>query len=158
MNLSIRKDDDGFWLYLDGSKQALVKLESQSGMIHEMLEEALASDSKSDGIAQGRREIDQAFSMLERFGVPRERAVTIANGIDVLITRMHRKMESSIFEAKDHGRREAAEAYCNECCDPSARPDDCKCADLPIILGTASDEKTDKHATFPPHDNDGQTA
>jgi hypothetical protein len=42
------------------------------------------------------------------------------------------------------GRREAAEAYCNACCDPSARPDDCKCADLPIILGTASDEKTDK--------------
>jgi hypothetical protein len=27
-----------------------------------------------------------------------------------------------------------------------------------IILGTASAEKTDKHATFPPHDNDGQTA
>jgi hypothetical protein len=60
MNLSIRKDDDGFWLYLDGSKQALVKLESQSGMIHEMLEEALASDSKSDGIAQGRREAAEA--------------------------------------------------------------------------------------------------
>jgi hypothetical protein len=64
MNLSIRKDDDGFWLYLDGSKQALVKLESQSGMIHEMLEEALASDSKSDGIAQGRREAAEAYCEL----------------------------------------------------------------------------------------------
>jgi hypothetical protein len=47
MKISIRKDDDGYWLYLKGTKQALIKLESQSGMIHEMLEEAIASDHPS---------------------------------------------------------------------------------------------------------------
>jgi hypothetical protein len=118
----------------------------------------LYKNGLADGIAQGRREIDRAFSMLEHFGVPRERAVTIANGIDVLITRMHRKMESSIFEAKDQGRRGAAEAAVALL--RSLGPEEewneerlCK-----AILGTASAEKTDKHATFPPHDNDGQMA
>jgi hypothetical protein len=47
MKVSIRKDDDGYWLYLKGTKQALLKIYSQSGMIHEMLEEAIASDHPS---------------------------------------------------------------------------------------------------------------
>jgi hypothetical protein len=59
--------------------------------------------------------------------------------LKLLSNRMERDADQ-----RAQGRREAAEAYCNACCDPSARPDDCKCADLPIILGTASDEKTGK--------------
>jgi hypothetical protein len=54
------------------------------------------------------------------------------------------------------GRREAAEAYCELC--GACIPVLVKCKDYYAILGTASAEKTDKPATVPPHDNDGQTA
>jgi hypothetical protein len=94
----------------------------------------------ADGIAQGRREIDQAFSMLEHMGIPRERAKTVANGIDVLVTRLHREMDAREHAAKDQGRREAVEEYCKECScmGPCDRQD--TCVQYRTILGAASDE------------------
>jgi hypothetical protein len=55
------------------------------------------------------------------------------------------------------GRREAAEAWCS-ICDYISLGCTEHCVNRNAILGTASAEKTDKPATFPRHDNDGQTA
>jgi hypothetical protein len=55
------------------------------------------------------------------------------------------------------GRREAAEALCS-LCDYISLGCTAHCVSRKAIIGTASSEKTDKGATFPPHDNDGQTA
>jgi len=44
---------------------------------------------------QGELELGRAFSMLEINGVPRERAKTVSNGIDVLVTRLSRAIESA---------------------------------------------------------------
>lgn len=37
-------------------------------------------------------ECERAFKILEAYGVPRERARTVGNGIQVLVTRMDREM------------------------------------------------------------------
>lgn len=41
---------------------------------------------------------EKAFSMLALYGVPRKRAGSIANGIDVLATRMQREIQSLEYD------------------------------------------------------------
>ena len=46
----------------------------------------------------GDREIERAFQMLECCGVPRERANTVSNGIDVLSTRCQKEANGLAYE------------------------------------------------------------
>jgi hypothetical protein len=46
-----------------------------------------------------REEEDEAFNMLELYGVTRDRAQTVANGIDVLVTRMKKAAHTPAPEA-----------------------------------------------------------
>jgi hypothetical protein len=46
-------------------------------------------------VTEARDEIDRAFATLERYGVPANRAKSIANGITVLVTRMDRELEEA---------------------------------------------------------------
>jgi hypothetical protein len=39
----------------------------------------------------GKDDLDKAFYVLEMYGVPKSRAKTVANGIDVLMTRMRKE-------------------------------------------------------------------
>lgn len=43
-------------------------------------------------------EVKQAFRVLAAHGVPKERARTVANGIDVLLTRYSKEMQSLMSE------------------------------------------------------------
>jgi hypothetical protein len=65
-------------------------------------------------------EVNRAFSMLEANGVPRERAKTVANGIDVLATRLSKEVQTleevicrlrAVLEAEavSHDRLEAGD-------------------------------------------------
>jgi hypothetical protein len=55
-------------------------------------------DIEADRAAQrqaGREEAEkQAFDLLQFYGVPKERACTVVNGIDVLVTRLNRSIDS----------------------------------------------------------------
>jgi len=42
-----------------------------------------------------KEEIERAFRILDLYGVPRERAVTISNGIDILVTRYKKALNGS---------------------------------------------------------------
>lgn len=48
------------------------------------------TSNESTDSAKYEREIENAFTMLELYGVPRERARTLSNGIDVLATRFRK--------------------------------------------------------------------
>lgn len=45
-----------------------------------------------------KREIERAFSILEAYGVHRERSGSVYNGIDVLITRMRKELICKDYE------------------------------------------------------------
>ena len=47
---------------------------------------------------QSDREIERAFQMLECCGVPRERAKTVSNGIDVLSTRCRKEANGLAYD------------------------------------------------------------
>jgi len=51
------------------------------------------------------KEIDRAFQMLEVYGVPRERAKTVANGIQVLVTRIDKATRPTAPKAEQHKER-----------------------------------------------------
>ncbi len=59
-----------------------------------------ALDERAKLVA-AKRELDLAFSMLEINGVPKERARTVSNGIDVLVTRMDRELQFLRAELAD---------------------------------------------------------
>lgn len=52
-----------------------------------------------------KREIERAFSILESYGVSRERAGSVSNGIDVLVTRMRKEIMSKEYEISDLKKR-----------------------------------------------------
>jgi hypothetical protein len=90
-----------------------------------------------------KRDIEKAFSALRLAGIPCERAVTVWNGIEVLITRLHREMEAKVYEARAQGRREAAEVavkFVNGRCYCGMTEKEGKQL-RNAILGAASDEK-----------------
>ena len=44
------------------------------------------------------KNIEKAYSVISMYGIPKERAVTLHNGIDVLMTRIKREAESKDYE------------------------------------------------------------
>jgi hypothetical protein len=56
----------------------------------------------------GRRDTERAFQMLEMYGVSRERAKNVANGIQVLVTRMDREIAALRAEGAPAERELAA--------------------------------------------------
>ena len=64
-----------------------------------MREQLMASE------ADAQAERIRAFSTLEVYGVPRERARSVSNGIEVLATRYRRERQALVAEIADlHGR------------------------------------------------------
>jgi hypothetical protein len=56
-----------------------------------------------------RRQVEQAYSRLELYGVPKERARSLPNGIEVLMTRMQRGLADA--QVENAALREDAERY-----------------------------------------------
>ena len=94
------------------SKELIARLRDKDRIVIDGLFHCVpAMREAADALERAEQETKRAFDVLALYGVPQERAKTVANGIDVLATRCQREQQFAEQERLAFGERVREESY-----------------------------------------------